>query len=347
MTARSENTRTVVGMFTERSHAEQAIRDLKAAGFTEEQIGVAMQNRDDQQQLIDETGSQAAEGAAKGAVSGGIVGGLIGLLGSLLIPGVGPIVVGGVLASALTGAGIGAATGGLIGGLMGLGVPEEDAQHFDRGIRSGGILVTVNAGSRTSEAVSILQDHGADLGPTGVSRYQEFAGADVDSSTVAETDRLRTEGVERIELREEELDIEKRQVQAGEVRVRKEVVTEQRNIEVPVSREEVVIERRPASGREVSGAGIGQDEEIRIPLMEEQVDVDKHTVVREELEVGKRRIDETRSVSDTVRHEEARIDSEGDTAVRQGRGKRSGYQGGERRRKRDKSYAGPERRALV
>src|SRR5688500_14135783 len=83
MTARNEVTRTVVGMFTERKHAEQAIRDLKAAGFTEEQIGVAMQNRDDQQELIEDTGSQAAEGAAKGAVSGGVVGGLIGLLGSL------------------------------------------------------------------------------------------------------------------------------------------------------------------------------------------------------------------------------------------------------------------------
>src|SRR6266850_3853297 len=79
--------RTVVGMFTNRPGAEAAIRELKAAGFGEDRIGVALQNREEQGDL---------SGAAKGAVSGGLVGGLIGLVGSLLIPGVGPIVVGGV-----------------------------------------------------------------------------------------------------------------------------------------------------------------------------------------------------------------------------------------------------------
>ncbi len=344
MTARSDSPRTVVGLFTERRHAEQAIRDLKAAGFTDEQIGVAMKNREEQEQLEQDTGSQAAEGAAKGAVSGGIVGGLIGLLGSLLIPGVGPIVVGGVLASTLTGAGIGAAAGGLIGALMGLGVPEEDARHFDRGIREGGILVTVNAGTRVGEAVSILQRHGADLGPTGISRYQEFGAA----GTAAAAGTFGAEsGQQRLELREEELDIEKRQAKAGEVRVRKEAVTEQRNIEVPVTREEVVIERRPVAGREASGTGMGENEEVRIPLMEEEVDVKKRDVVREEIDVGKRRVDETRQVSDTLRREEARIETEGDTTMRPGTGSRSPYQGRERRRRRDKGYTGPERRATL
>lgn len=173
MTARISETRTIVGLFTERPHAEQAVRDLRTAGFADERIGVAMLNREEQQSLIDDTGSQAAEGAAKGAVSGGIIGGLIGLLGSLLIPGVGPIVVGGVLASTLTGAGVGAATGGLIGALMGLGVPEEDARHFDRGLRCGGVLVTVDATGRTGEAIGIIGRHGGDLGPSGPSRYGE------------------------------------------------------------------------------------------------------------------------------------------------------------------------------
>jgi uncharacterized protein (TIGR02271 family) len=339
MTARSDFTQTIVGLFSERRHAEQAIRDLKAAGFTEEQIGVAMQNREDQQSLMEDTGSQAAEGAAKGAVSGGIVGGLIGLLGSLLIPGVGPIVVGGVLASALTGAGIGAATGGLIGALMGLGVPEEDAQHFDRGLRSGGILVTVNAGDRAEEAIVILRTHEADLGPSGVARY---GAVDTGAAAVAG----REVGQERLELLEEELDVQKRQVKAGEVRVRKEVVTESRQVEVPVSREELVIERRPAGGRKVD-TPVGSGEEIRVPLMAEEVNVDKHTRVREELEVGKRRVDDTRTVRDEVRHEEATIDTRGNASVRQDAGNRAGYEGKERRRRRDRSYAGPERRVQV
>jgi hypothetical protein len=104
--------RTVVGLFGHRSAAEAAIRDLRSAGFSDDQIGVAMQDRVQQGDLLEEVGGAPAEGAAKGAVSGGLVGGLVGLLGSLLIPGLGPVLAGGVLASTLAGVGIGAATGG-------------------------------------------------------------------------------------------------------------------------------------------------------------------------------------------------------------------------------------------
>ena len=341
--SKTKSPSTVVGLFRENSHAEQAIRDLKSAGFTEEQIGVAMRNRDEQQKLMEDSGSQAAEGAATGAMSGGIVGGLIGLLGSLLIPGVGPIVVGGVLASTLAGAGIGAATGGLIGALMGLGLPEEDARHFDTGIQSGGILVTVNAGTRSREAVEILRSHGADLGPSGIGRYGDFATGVAGTAATAGTGFTGKEQ-EHLELREEQLDIDKRQVKAGEARVRKEVISEQRNIEVPVTREELVVERRPASGREASAGKIGESEEIRVPLMEEEVDVKKRAVVREEVDIGKRKVQETRNVSDTVRREEARIDTEGEVGIRPLEGSRSKYQGKERRRRRGAAYSGPERR---
>jgi hypothetical protein len=163
--------RTVVGLFPDRRRAEAAIRDLKASGFPDDSIGLAMQDPASDRPAAD-TGDPPADAAATGAVSGGVVGGLIGLLGSLLVPGLGPSVVGGVLASTLAGAGIGAATGGLIGALMAVGVPEEDARHFDRGLRSGGALVTVSAGARTGEALAILQRHEVDLGPGGPARYQ-------------------------------------------------------------------------------------------------------------------------------------------------------------------------------
>jgi len=173
-TAQETTGRTVVGMFSRRSDAEAAIRDLSDAGFTDHQIGVALKDSAEQRDLMQSTGSAAAEGAATGAMSGGVVGGLIGLLGSLLIPGVGPIVVGGVLGSALTGAGIGAATGGVIGALVGMGVPEADARHFDLALRSGSTLVTVDAGARTEEALGILERHGMDFGPSGARRYGSF-----------------------------------------------------------------------------------------------------------------------------------------------------------------------------
>jgi hypothetical protein len=184
--------RTVVGLFRDRHYAEEAIRDLEASGFHADEIGLAMQDSEAAASTGD-TGAPAAEAAVKGVVSGGVVGGVIGLLGSLLVPGLGPIVVGGVLASALTAAGIGAATGGLIGALVAVGVPEVDARHFDLALRSGGALVTVDAGPRTDEALAIMQRHEVDLGPGGAAGYGHARRHRVDSSTpgaVSERRRL-------------------------------------------------------------------------------------------------------------------------------------------------------------
>jgi hypothetical protein len=174
--------RTVVGLFYNRVEAESAIEGLKRAGFTNEQIGVAMRDRGEQRELAEGSETEVAAGAATGAISGGIVGGLIGLLGSLLIPGIGPVVAGGVLASTLVGAGAGAATGGIIGALVGMGLSEEEAAHFDTRFREGGILVTVNAGDRTDQALDILQGHGADLGPLRTAERQRAAASSSDVS---------------------------------------------------------------------------------------------------------------------------------------------------------------------
>jgi uncharacterized protein (TIGR02271 family) len=125
------------------------------------------------------------------------------------------------------------------------------------------------------------------------------------------TDRDR----ERMELREERLDVDKRQVERGEARLRKDVVEERQEIDVPVRREEAYIERRPVSGDRPARGDIGEGE-IRVPIRGEQVDVDKETVVREEVELGKRTVQDTERVSDTVRREEARIETEGDVNVR-------------------------------
>jgi hypothetical protein len=82
--------RTVAGLFPDRTRAEQAIDALKAAGFTGDQIGVALRDRTAQGVLIEETGTQVAEEAATtGALGGGLLGGLTGLLigiGALVIP---------------------------------------------------------------------------------------------------------------------------------------------------------------------------------------------------------------------------------------------------------------------
>jgi hypothetical protein len=169
--------RTVAGLFPDRDRAEQAIAALQAAGFAGDQIGVALRERTAQGVLLEETDTQVAEEAAStGALGGGLLGGLTGLLiglGALAIPGLGPVVAGGVLATAfgvaggtaVAGAGIGAAAGGLLGALAGLGIPEPEARYFETGFRAGQVLVTVEAGARVLEAMAILDRHGADTGP--------------------------------------------------------------------------------------------------------------------------------------------------------------------------------------
>jgi uncharacterized protein (TIGR02271 family) len=95
----------------------------------------------------------------------------------------------------------------------------------------------------------------------------------------------------------------------------KEVVTEQKNIEVPVTHEEVYVERRPASGPPADQPIGEQGEVYRIPVREEQVTVEKQPVEREEIVLGKRPVQETKQVSDTVRREEARVERSGDINV--------------------------------
>ncbi|MBV9577898.1 MAG: YsnF/AvaK domain-containing protein [Chloroflexi bacterium] len=115
----------------------------------------------------------------------------------------------------------------------------------------------------------------------------------------------------RLLLREEELTPRKRTVQTGEVRLQTDVVEQQRTVEVPVTREEVYVERhaveRRPSERPISEKG----ETIEVPVHEDQVTVEKQSVVYEEVEVGTRAVQETESVDATVRREELRVEDQG------------------------------------
>ena len=171
-----------MALFARGEQAHAAIQELRQAGFAGEQIGIAMQDRDRQPQPVppsaDDKAHAKTEEATVGAITGGVLGSLVGLISSLLIPGLGPVLVGGVMAS-LVGAGVGAATGGLVATLSGFGVPEHDARYFDAGLRAGGALVTVNVGARLEDALAILRRHEADLGvgtERRVARDQPYTG---------------------------------------------------------------------------------------------------------------------------------------------------------------------------
>lgn len=127
----------------------------------------------------------------------------------------------------------------------------------------------------------------------------------------------RDDEARKLQLREEQLDVNKNTVRSGEVEVHKDIVEERKEMDVPVSHEEVVIERRSV-GDVPTDQPVGLDETIRVPVSEEQVEVNKRNVVTGEVEVHKRDVHETEHVSDTLRREEARIEKDGHPDMREG-----------------------------
>jgi uncharacterized protein (TIGR02271 family) len=114
---------------------------------------------------------------------------------------------------------------------------------------------------------------------------------------------------QRVTLSEEQLEIGKRQVQAGEVEVRKHVETEHVQERVPLVHDEVSLERRPLDRTErQAGASLGEDQEIRVPIMREEAVVQKQAVPREEIIIRKRLVTEQRTVEADVRREHVDID---------------------------------------
>ncbi|MBX9579602.1 MAG: YsnF/AvaK domain-containing protein [Gemmataceae bacterium] len=301
---------TVIGVFATRSEAEAALRDLRAAGFTDDQLGLVARNASGQ--MVDEAGeTYADEGAVAGVVAGAGVGALVGL-GVLagVIPVIGPAIAGGTLGVILTNAAGGAAALGIAGALIGWGIPEEDAKYYEAEVKAGRFLVTVEAADRKDEAWAILHKHG------GYSKTQAAETAAKGGKRIARAaaDSGATSG-KTLQLKEEQLKVNKRRVSKGEVEVRKEVVTEQKTVTVPVEREEVVIERRPARGRATAAGGSLRAETIRVPVSEERVNVEKETVVTGEVRIGKRKVAGDRTVADAVRKEQLRVEGQGAVEV--------------------------------
>jgi len=300
----------VVGVFRTKQQAQKAIEELRQAGFKANQIGVVARDKKLAKELKASEETYAEEGAAAGAATGLAVGGLwgLGIAAGLLTP-IGPVIAGGTLAGILASAATGAAVAGLAGFLIGLGVPEEDTRFYEKEVKAGRILVTVKAGAKAAEAREILQrNEGYD--------FQSTQASTAAAGGARKTATRDAGGADRVEVREEEVNVRKRPVQKGEVKIRKDVVTEHRTLDVPVTREEVVVERKRVSGGRASAGRIDAEEEIRIPVREEEVHVEKRPVVKEEVSVGKRRVQDSKRVDTTVRKEKARVESEGKVTVR-------------------------------
>jgi uncharacterized protein (TIGR02271 family) len=185
-----------------------------------------------------------------------------------------------------------------------LDLTPQDVQILDR----GGSIVTVKAGPRAEEARILLEERGARIvhfrtpeAPAATA----IAPATAPVVTSAPFTTPQQADPDHIQLFGEVLRVRKEKVNAGEVHVRKETVTHMETVQVPVTREHLVVEQSGESGRaDVENA-------IRVPLTEERVHIDKDTVLREEYKVGKREVTQNESVSDNVRRERLLIDDAG------------------------------------
>lgn len=221
------------------------------------------------------------------------------------------------------------------------GLNNDEAQVYLSRHQEGNSLVVVEAGDRGEDALDLLLDSGAEYlnlhtstgqggksagntgqGGKGAGQYDAnyYQNLQRDQRQYGRYDeskgRARTSEEMRVQLREETLGATKQAVQAGEVEVRKVVHEREQEIPVTLNREQVVIERtavdRPA---EVGEIGDMQDEVIRVPVYEEQAQLQKQARVREEVNIGKESVQEQQTLRGTVRHEHAEVVNTGDVDV--------------------------------
>ncbi len=139
----------------------------------------------------------------------------------------------------------------------------------------------------------------------------EFRGHSEDDEGVNQsgTDDLEDEDELRVQRSEEELKAGTREREAGALNVRKRVRTDREQVSVPTRHEEVSVERVPVEGREASEAEIG-DDEVSMPVVEEEVVTEKRPVVKEELRIRKDVVEDEEVVEEDVRREEVDVEDE-------------------------------------
>jgi uncharacterized protein (TIGR02271 family) len=293
----------IVAFFSDQSDALSAISELKEAGFTSDQIGFAV------------AGGRAEEGSAMGH----------GTLSSHADAGEHDQGMWEKIKEFFSGEheSYRGQSHDYDDTFSHLSASPDQARYYSEGISAGGALVTVTADQgRLAAAREILTDNDGDLRTSG---FDQMAGiSDRNMTTGSQTTGSEMTGSagnqteRRLELRGELLRAVKQRVQTGEIRLRKDVITENKTINVPVTREDVIVERVSADqvGRRPGNVGpIGEGEEIRIPVSEERVTVTKEPVVTGEVRVQKRAVQDTQQVSDTVRREEVRVENEGNVKV--------------------------------
>lgn len=323
----TENKFTVTGLFKDRTSAECAYDALSGRGYDKDSTDVMMsdQTRDRYYSgsAADDTelGSKALEGTGTGAAIGGTLGAIIAGIAaigtSVLLPGIG-LVVAGPLAAALVGAGAGGLAGGLLGALVGSGIPEEHAEAYESGIKSGGIVI--RATPRTAEDAAFIESKfkscGGEQVYSNTAQQTTTAAKGVSSANTAQRSDANRNDVS-IPVIEEELQVGKRAVESGGVKVKTNITEHPVEETVRLREENVTVDRRPVD-RAVSQGDLNKitEGEIRIPVVEEVPIVAKEARVVEEIVINKDVTERTETVSDTVRRTDVEVEDLSDNQMK-------------------------------
>jgi uncharacterized protein (TIGR02271 family) len=170
-----------------------------------------------------------------------------------------------------------------------LGYAEEVTPEFERRVR-------VHYGLENEERAGYGAYYAGETGATDIT----------DTDPVLDLPENEEDDV-RVRRSEEELRVETREREAGEMRVRKRVRTERKRLSVPKKRTEVTVERVPVEGEEAATAPQIGEEEIVVPVVEEEVVVEKRPVVKEEIRIRKQVVEDVEVVEEDVRREEVEI----------------------------------------
>jgi hypothetical protein len=168
--------KAVICIAKSEEQATRIVDDLKAAGFSNNDVSVLLPDRAGSRDFAHEHHTKAPEGAATGAVAGGVTAGVLGWLvgiGSLAIPGVGPFIAAGPIMAALGGVAAGGAVGGLAGALVGFGIPEYEAKQYEGKIKNGNIMISVHTDDSRQRKIAkeiFDRDHATDVSSTGEAR---------------------------------------------------------------------------------------------------------------------------------------------------------------------------------
>lgn len=309
----TNNEFTVTGLFKDKASAECAYDALTARGYDKDKSDVMMsdETRDRHYSGITaadtELGSKAAEGTGTGAAIGGTVGAVLAAIAAIgttvALPGLG-LIVAGPIAAALVGAGAGGLTGGLIGALVGSGIPEEHAEAYETGIKSGGIVL--RATPDNAEDAAFIESKWKECGGERVysNAGQQTTTTNANAQTVKSNTQQRNTNTDNavIPVIEEELNVGKRTVETGGVNVKTNVTERQVEEQVNLRNEEIHVDRRPVN-RDATEADMAtvKDGNFTVTERDEEAVVGKTARVVEEVVVNKDVTENTETISDTVK----------------------------------------------